>query len=281
MKSPRGPPATESPRSIERRGGRSIVGNIYKGRVDNVAGRPRGRLRRHRPGQERLPARRRDRAAGRRAGQAWRGPARARAITDLLKPGQEIVVQVIKDPLKTKGVRLRLERSLSPAATWSTRPTGEGFGVSRRLEDKERRPAAQGGRAASIWAAAARSSAPRPRRRPRGLRARDAATCSSSTRSLEKRVVEDARDLLWSSRRPTCRCVWCATSSPSTSSVRSSTTRASTSGWSFFCAHRAGVVDRVELYDEPADDPLFEAYGVDRVINGTLERGSTCPSAAT
>ena len=48
---------------LERRGQRSIVGNVYKGKVDNVLPGPRGGVRRHRPRQERLPARRRDRAA--------------------------------------------------------------------------------------------------------------------------------------------------------------------------------------------------------------------------
>src|SRR5215468_10183063 len=84
---------------FERRGNRSIVGNIYKGRVDNVL-----------PGLEAafvdigldkngflhvdeivLPG----------VEQAKRGRGNGPRITDLLKPGQEIVVQVVKDPLKT------------------------------------------------------------------------------------------------------------------------------------------------------------------------------------
>src|SRR5881397_20922 len=91
---------------FERRGNRSIVGNIYKGRVDNVL-----------PGLEAafvdigldkngflhvdeivLP--------GVETPKRGRGGKDGKQITDLLKPGQEIVVQVIKDPLKTKGARL-------------------------------------------------------------------------------------------------------------------------------------------------------------------------------
>src|SRR5829696_3584778 len=72
---------------FERRGGRSIVGNIYKGVVDNVI-----------PGVEQVKR-------GRGAGQT--------RITDLLKPGQEIVVQVVKDPLKTKGARLSMELTIA------------------------------------------------------------------------------------------------------------------------------------------------------------------------
>src|SRR5438132_4134336 len=95
---------------IERRGRRSIVGNVYKGRVDNVlAGmeaafvdiglEKNGFLHVDEivlPGVE---APRRGRGGGR----------DSRQITDMLKPGQEIVVQVVKDPLKTKGARLSMD----------------------------------------------------------------------------------------------------------------------------------------------------------------------------
>ena len=65
------------------------------------------------------------------------GAAPGRAITDLLSPGQEIVVQVVKDPLKTKGARLSMELTIA-GRYMVYAPTGEGIGVSRRLEDKER-----------------------------------------------------------------------------------------------------------------------------------------------
>ena len=47
---------------------------------------------------------------------------------------------------------------------------------------------------------------------------------------------------------------------------------------SFFSRTAPELVDRVELYDEQAEDPLFEAYGVDPVINGMLERRVDLPS---
>src|SRR4051812_11616026 len=93
---------------FERRGNRSIVGNIYKGVVDNVL-----------PGLEAafvdigldkngflhvdeivIP--------GMEQAKRGRGSGTGPRITDLLKPGQEIVVQVVKDPLKTKGARLSM-----------------------------------------------------------------------------------------------------------------------------------------------------------------------------
>src|SRR3954452_25515829 len=94
---------------LERRGNRSIVGNIYKGKVDNVL-----------PGHEAafvdigldkngflhvdeivLP--------GVETPRRGRGKDGGKKITDLLKPGQEVVVQVVNDPLKTKGARLSME----------------------------------------------------------------------------------------------------------------------------------------------------------------------------
>src|SRR4029078_5939537 len=69
--------------------------------------------------------------------QAKRGRGNGPRITDLLSPGQEIVVQVVKDPLKTKGARLSMELTIA-GRYMVYAPTGEGVGVSRRLEDKER-----------------------------------------------------------------------------------------------------------------------------------------------
>jgi ribonuclease G len=62
---------------------------------------------------------------------------KGKRITELLKPGQEILVQAIKDPLKTKGPRLSMQLSIAGRYLVYV-PQGEGVGVSRRLEDKER-----------------------------------------------------------------------------------------------------------------------------------------------
>jgi len=121
---------------IERRGRRSIVGNIYKGKVDNVL-----------PGMEAafvdiglerngflhvdeilLPN-------GEQAPKRGRGSGRR--INELIKPGQEILVQVVKDPLKTKGARLSMNLSIAGRYLVYA-PFGGGVGVSRRLTDKER-----------------------------------------------------------------------------------------------------------------------------------------------
>jgi len=121
---------------IERRGRRSIVGNIYKGKVDNVLPGMEAAfvdigLERNgflhvdeilTPDGEQAP--RRGRGGGRR-------------INELIKPGQEILVQVVKDPLKTKGARLSMNVSIAGRYLVFA-PSGSGVGVSRRLGDKER-----------------------------------------------------------------------------------------------------------------------------------------------
>jgi ribonuclease G len=60
-------------------------------------------------------------------------------IQDLLKEGQDIVVQVAKDPIGTKGARLTTHVAL-PGRYLVFMPTVEHVGISRRIDrDKERR----------------------------------------------------------------------------------------------------------------------------------------------
>jgi ribonuclease G len=116
---------------LERPERRSIAGNIYKGSVDNVL-----------PGME---------AAFIEIGlekngflyvdeviaPELEGRAHGRKIQDLLSRGQDVLVQAVKDPMKSKGARLTTEISL-PGRFVVFVPHGEGLGVSRRLEDDER-----------------------------------------------------------------------------------------------------------------------------------------------
>jgi ribonuclease G len=115
---------------LERPERRSIAGNIYLGRVDNVL-----------PGME---------AAFVEIGLEKNGflyvdeivspeleRGHGRKIQDLISRGQTILVQAVKDPMKTKGARLTTQISL-PGRFVVLVPQGEGLGVSRRLEDDER-----------------------------------------------------------------------------------------------------------------------------------------------
>ena len=121
---------------VERKGSRSIVGNIYKGVVDNVL-----------PGMEAAFV---DIGLERNGflhvdeivlpdGQKVprRGHGRGRRIDELIKPKQEVLVQVVKDPLKTKGARLSMQLSIA-GRYLVYMPNGAGVGASRRLPDAER-----------------------------------------------------------------------------------------------------------------------------------------------
>src|SRR5436305_13100869 len=60
------------------------------------------------------------------------------SIDDLLKAGQEIIVQVVKDPLPNKGARISTHVTL-PGRYLVLLPTVRHFGVSRRIEDEVER----------------------------------------------------------------------------------------------------------------------------------------------
>ena len=121
---------------IERRGRRSIVGNIYKGKVDNVL--PGMEAAFVDIGLERNGFLHVDEIVLPNGEQApKRGRGSGRRINELIKPGQEILVAVVKDPLKTKGARLSMNLSIAGRYLVYA-PQGSGVGVSRRLADKER-----------------------------------------------------------------------------------------------------------------------------------------------
>ena len=90
-------------------------------------------------------------------------------IEDLLKEGQEIVVQVVKEPLGTKGARITSHLSL-PGRFLVYMPTVNHIGVSRKIESRDERRRLRGivqkFREQSSCLAAS-SSGPRPRTGPK------------------------------------------------------------------------------------------------------------------
>jgi ribonuclease G len=114
---------------IERRGQRSVVGHVWKGRVENVlAGMEAAFIE---IGLEKNGFLHVDEVV------ALGVPKRKRQIAELLKRGDEILVQATKDPMGTKGVRLTMQLSLAGRFVVYV-PFGEGVGVSKRLPDDER-----------------------------------------------------------------------------------------------------------------------------------------------
>ncbi|HEY6100919.1 MAG TPA: Rne/Rng family ribonuclease [Anaeromyxobacter sp.] len=81
----------------------------------------------------------RDRDRGGRNGREEKRSKEMKNIQDLLKEGQEVIVQVAKDPIGTKGARITSHISL-PGRHLVFMPTVDHIGISRRIEkDGERR----------------------------------------------------------------------------------------------------------------------------------------------
>ncbi len=260
---------------LERRGSRSIVGNIYKGRVDNVlAGleaafvdiglEKNGFLHVDEivlPGVE---APRRGRGAGR----------DGRNITDMLKPGQEIVVQVVKDPLKTKGARLSMDLTIA-GRYMVYAPYGEGVGVSRRLDDKERERLRKEAAKLDLKGAGAiiRTAAQGAKRADLE---RELVYLFKLGEVLQKRVAEtQAPALVFQEADLSVRVVRDIFSADFERAVVDDPKQHHRLV-SFFSRTAPELVDQVELWEE--DTPLFEAYGVEQVLDSTLSRRVDLPS---
>lgn len=126
---------------VERRGRERLVGNIYKGRVANVL-----------PGMQAAFV---DIGLERNAflyagdiladtsdfvfGQKTEYPnLRPKSIEEMVKEGQEIMVQVLKQPGGQKGARITTHVTL-PGRMLVLMPTVNHVGVSRRIEDEQER----------------------------------------------------------------------------------------------------------------------------------------------
>ncbi len=258
---------------MERRGRRSIVGNIYKGKVDNVLPGMEAAfvdigLERNGflhvdeivlPGGEQAPK---------------RGRGSGRRINELIKPGQEIVVQAVKDPLKTKGARLSMNVSIAGRYLVFA-PTGSGVGVSRRLADKERDRL--------------RKMVDRTYKGPGGLIVRTAAHGAKKSDFVREigylqrlnEVLERRSDgtkapsLVFQEADLPVRVLRDVFLSDFETAIIDSEKQFERVT-SFFQRTAPELVDGVELYEERK--PLFEKYGIEKEIESTLGRRIDLPS---
>jgi len=124
--------------NIERSPNQRLVGNIYKGRVENVL-----------PGmqaafvdigleknsflyiEDAIPDRNAEPGHG-------QGAAVGANICDILKQGQDLIVQIVKEPIGTKGARVTTHITL-PGRYLVLMPTVDYIGISRRIEDEHER----------------------------------------------------------------------------------------------------------------------------------------------
>lgn len=119
---------------VERASRRGLAGNIYKGHVSRAL--PGMQAAFIDMGLERTGFLHVSdiRATGRRNGDQEREPA----IRELLREGDHVLVQVLKDPIGTKGARLTTQVTI-PSRYLVLLPGSEGVGVSARIEDEAER----------------------------------------------------------------------------------------------------------------------------------------------
>jgi hypothetical protein len=227
---------------LERHRHRSIVGSVYKGTVTNVL-----------PGMQAafvdidlakdaflyagdytasrgveaapvaLPADEAEDVADAEVDEAE--PPRREAVApieQMLSRGQEVLVQVSKESLGTKGARVTSFISL-PGRYLVYMPQSQHVGVSRRIRDDRER-----------WTChrAASSSARTPRARGRPSSPPTSSSSRGSGRR-SRRATRRPRRPRCSTRRPISRFAWCATSSrPRWTSSSSTVPRSTPSAWS-------------------------------------------------
>ncbi|MEV4421317.1 Rne/Rng family ribonuclease [Patulibacter sp. NPDC049589] len=260
---------------FERRSNRSIVGNVYKGRVDNVL-----------PGLEaafvdigleknaflhvdeiRLPG-----VKVQRRGHGGGGDHVK--ISDLIKPGDELVVQVTKDPLKTKGARVTMDLTIAGRYLVYA-PRGEGVGVSKKVDDQERNRLRKevkdlelhGGGAIVRTAARGAVREDFERELPYLFKLHEV---------LEQRAQESKGPcMVFQEADLSVRVVRDIFSSEFEKAIVDDPQQVQRLQ-SFFTRTAPELVDKVELWEESS--PLFEAHDVEEVIDGLLGRRVDLPS---
>ncbi len=259
---------------IERSRGRGIVGNIYKGRVVRVL-----------PGMEAAfvdiglekaafihvsdivqPVRNGDQPEGR----------SNTGIAFLLKEGQSLVVQVIKDPIGTKGARVTTE--LSMASRYLVLMPGEThIGISQRIEEEAERerlkslvqiccqenPEAQNIKAGYIIRTAAEGAG------AEAFKA-DLTYLQRLWNKLQQRIVEYPQPSMIYQDLPLFMRAIRDLVKPATEKIRIDSKESFVKVKAFAESFLIDVTDRLEYY--PGERPIFDLYNIEDEIQKALGR---------
>ncbi len=259
---------------IERGWRRGVVGNIYKGKVQRVM-----------PGmQAAFVEVGLDRAAFLHANDVVRPqpaangddvevplPAASTPIVELLHDGQDIVVQVVKDPIGSKGARLTTQISI-PSRYMVLLPQSKVIGVSARIEDEAERTrlktlvgelaAAHGGHGYIV-----RTNA---EGQPAEALAEDIAYLSRVWNIVEKRGRES----------PTCSLIYEDLNLPlravrdlirkDVDKVKVDSRETYDRLQTFVARYMPVLAERIELYT--GDRPIFDLYGVEDELVRALNK---------
>jgi ribonuclease G len=267
----------------ERRSRQGLVGNVYLGRVHRVL-----------PGMEAafvsiglerdaflyvedvLPPSLDSTDSGGPVAEIRDPPDRPR-IDDLVKEGQEFVVQVTKDPLAGKGPRVTANLSL-PGRTLVYLPGVREIGISRRITDEPERERLRGileslpsgggfiARTAAQGSSAAEFEADRRYLTELADRIFRKAENASAPAVLHRELdlaLRSVRDLVTSEF----------------DAIRVDDEETHSRLGEFLGAVAPSLVYRLELYREPM--PLFEAFGVEAEVENALKSRVALPSGGS
>jgi ribonuclease G len=271
----------------ERRGHRGLVGNIYRGRVHRVL-----------PGmqaafvsigldrdaflyvEDALPPSIEEESedtAVRHGKHGDHADDKGPRIDDLVKEGQEIVVQVTKDPMSGKGPRVTAGLSL-PGRTLVYLPSVREIGISRRIGDEAERERlrtllgmlpGEGGVIART--AAAGASLPELEADHRYLTELATRIARQSERSSAPALLHRELDLALRIVRDLV--------SSEFSAIRVDDESTAERLKEFLAAVAPALVPAIALWEKEA--PLFEAFGVEAEIERALDRHVELPSGGS
>jgi len=259
---------------VERTSRRGLVSNLYKGRVSRVL--PGMQAAFVEIGLERtafLHAADIARAGSddTMASAVAVGLPPAEDIRRLVNPGDDILVQVIKDPIGTKGARLTTFIAL-PSRYLVYLPRGLGVGVSSRIEDEVERTRLKGALAALIGAEVAGGYIVRTAAQgasPESL-SEDMAYLARLWEHVRSRAAEAEPGSVVHEDLPLSLRVLRDELSRGVSRVLVDSPREQAAMLGFAAAFVPGAVPAIELYGGPR--PIFDLNGVEDEIAKALDR---------
>jgi ribonuclease G len=259
---------------VERTSRRGLVSNLYKGRVSRVL--PGMQAAFVEIGLERtafLHAADIARASSddTMASAVAAGLPAAEDIRRLVNPGDDILVQVIKDPIGTKGARLTTFIAL-PSRYLVYLPRGLGVGVSSRIEDEAERTRLKGAVAALVGADAAGGYIVRTA--AQGVSAEslsdDVAYLGRLWEHVRSRSAEAQPGSVVHEDLPLTLRVLRDELSRGVSRVLVDSPREQAAMLEFAAAFVPGAAPAIELYSGPR--PIFDLNGVEEEITRALDR---------
>jgi len=202
----------------------------------------------------------------------------AEDIRRLVNPGDDILVQVIKDPIGTKGARLTTFVAL-PSRYLVYMPRGEGIGVSARIEDEAERQRLKAA-VASLITAETSSGGYILRTAAQGVSVEslreDMAYLDKLWHHVRVRAVETQAGAIVHEDLPLALRVLRDELSRGVSRVLVDSAREHANMVAFAAAFMPDAATRIELY--PGPRPIFDLHGIEEEIGKALDRKVTLKS---